>query len=92
MSERTPAELLAEASGLTPTAIQDLWQDVKANQARLSGCAGHVFGRVVLKRISDDVSCCKCGGKMTIGDIHSYAKGYAAAGGNPLDVWGVVRG
>lgn len=92
MSNRTPAEILAEASGLTPAAIQDIWQDAKANQARLSGCAGHTFGRVAVKFISEERTCSKCGGRMRVGDIQTYVRGYAASGGNPIDVWEVVRG
>lgn len=65
---------------------RQLWEEVKANAAALDACKGHRFK-------DEDVApgekhhCRACGGKMSIGDVMNYIRGYQAAGGDANDVW-----
>lgn len=37
------------------------------------------------------MTCLECGGEMSPSDILMYAKGYAAAGGKPEEIWPALK-
>lgn len=61
--------------------------EIKANRARLDGCARHRFdlGDPPYK-FGMKVTCTNCGGTLDAIHAFSYTQGYKAAGGNPNDV------
>lgn len=60
--------------------------EIRANRAALKGCACHLF--VDQKcNLGKKVECSRCGGKMCLTELGGYMSGYAAAGGDPNDVW-----
>ena len=61
---------------LTKTEIKDIWEEVKANHARLSKCPRHEFvpmddNRVLPRRFK----CASCGGTLGAVEAHWYTKG-----------------
>lgn len=87
MAEKTVdgTEVLSRVSGLSKDAIRGIWDDVKANSARLQACARHRFDGGF--QIGQKKVCLVCGGGMGLTDIGNYIRGYEAAGGNANDVW-----
>lgn len=63
-----------------------LWEEVKANSAKLNACRRHRFEYEAVK-IGQRIECAHCGGKLQLTDAGMYVRGYIAAGGNPEDVW-----
>lgn len=80
----------AQVGGLAMKPVSEksrrLWEQVKANSARLESCPRHHFtyAKVVVGR---PVACDNCGGTMHLTDAGMYVRGYIAAGGNPDDVF-----
>lgn len=61
-----------------------LLSEVRANIAKLDACPRHRFsGPVVFGKRS---TCDHCGGTISNSDVHHYAAGYVAAGGDRLDI------
>lgn len=75
-----------------------LWEDIKANTAKLNACPRHAFGSVVGDRTlgvrsrHNKRTCQNCGGTMEDSAIVTYTRGYKAAGGNPDDIMKFVDG
>lgn len=65
----------------------ELFEQIKANRRRLDAYPKHRFdlGEPPY-RFGEKATCQNCGGSMDLTDIGQYARGYAAAGGNPNDV------
>lgn len=76
-----PAESLAEANRAAL---------VQANRRRLNGCGQHVFDCMPIdwanKIAPETLRCRVCGGILRFEEAAQYAKGFAAAGGNPEHV------
>lgn len=67
--------------------LQELWLQAKANRERLDGCSKHFFDLGAPPfSFGAKCACQRCGGVMDLTLINEYARGYAAAGGNPNDV------
>lgn len=71
---------------MSKDAIVSILSEVRANRAKLDGCARHhwTYAKLVL---GQPLICDNCGGTMQITDAGMYVKGYIAAGGNAEDVW-----
>lgn len=64
-------------------------EEVRANQARLDNCKRHHFPtwpENIGRALGLKVDCCNCGGTIDARMAAAYARGYAAAGGDPNDV------
>lgn len=87
MAEKTVdrTEVLSRVSGLSKDAIRGIWDDVKANSARLQSCARHRFDGDF--QIGKRKVCLVCGGGMSLTDIGNYIRGYEAGGGSADDIW-----
>lgn len=67
--------------------LHELWLQAKANRERLEGCAKHFFDLGAPPySLGAKCHCTRCGGVMDLVVIDQYARGYAAAGGDPNDV------
>ena len=77
---------LSRISGIPRGEVLPLWEQVKANRAKLDACPRHRFDSRPVK-MGQKVVCLECGGETGLVDIGYYLKGYRAAGGNPDDVW-----
>lgn len=64
-----------------------LLEEIKANRARLDGCAKHRFdlGPPPYK-FGMKLTCANCGGVLDAVQAFRYVEGYTAAGGDPNDV------
>lgn len=67
--------------------LDDVWQEVKANRAKLNGCKRHHFDGGEIKKLGAKYICRHCGGTEGLSSIGDYIKGYEAAGGNADDIW-----
>lgn len=67
-----------------------LLEQVRANLDALQACPKHEFGAVVGEGRGTMCKyrhrCLKCNGEMADKDIMTYARGFAAAGGNPNEI------
>ena len=64
-----------------------LLAEIRANNAKLNGCACHRFDPPVELKLNLKLTCLSCGGEMRFGDIGQYIKGYEAAGKSADDIW-----
>lgn len=64
-----------------------LWEQVKANRARIEACERHLFPGGHDVKLGQKHICLACGGSMHLTDIGSYIAGYEAAGGAADDIW-----
>lgn len=82
-------EALSRISGLSRERVDGIWADVKANHARLLSCKTHRFPDAVANppKFGGKVKCERCEGVMSLTDASHYFDGFAAAGGDPNDVW-----
>ena len=78
---------LANVSGLSRESVLSIWEQVKANAARLDACPRHRFEPVGGVKLGEKLTCTTCGGTMGLVDIGNYIKGYVAAGKSADDVW-----
>lgn len=68
------ADALGKLTGIGCEAMKDLWERVKANQAKLDACPRHEFeilsqdGKIVA-RTQDRYRCIHCGGEI---DSHAH--------------------
>jgi hypothetical protein len=72
-----------------------IWEEVKANRAKLDACPRHRFtgGDTILGlRIGQKMTCTVCGGQMELTDVGQYIRGYEAAGKPADDIWPGFRG
>jgi hypothetical protein len=63
-----------------------LWDQVKANIARLSACKRHRFEATSV-HLGQKHPCLECGGKISLTDLGQYIAGYEAHGGSADDIW-----
>jgi hypothetical protein len=63
-----------------------IWEQVKANSAKLNGCSAHRF-RGGAPAIGKKMVCFNCKGEIGLPEIGTYIAGYIAAGGDAADVW-----
>lgn len=70
-------DALSSMSGLTKDKIHDIWEGVKANNAKLDECPGpHRFTIPAgLRKFADDFICEVCGGKVDGVNKVWYEKG-----------------
>lgn len=80
------AEALSKVSGIPRTEVLSIWEQVKANSAKLRACPRHRFPGGDVK-IGQKLTCLACGGEMGIPSIADYVRGYEAAGGSADDIW-----
>jgi hypothetical protein len=71
--------------------FKGLWAEVKANRAKLDGCARHRFEAKPVK-LGEKQICLMCGGTISLTDMGNYIRGYEAAGGSADDIWPGYRG
>lgn len=64
---------------------RQIWDEVKGNNEKLSGCSRHRFGGTF--KIGERKACERCGGTMTLTAIGEYVRGFKAAGGSPDEIW-----
>jgi hypothetical protein len=67
-----------------------IMQDIRDNQAKLDGCKRHRFPTTPVAgqaRFRQRYQCEHCAGEVDASAIMNYCAGYAAAGGDPADVW-----
>ena len=69
--------------------MHSIWEEVKENHRLLRTCRRHRFQGEF--RLGQRMTCLECGGTLTTTDIHMYAKGYAAAGGKPEEIWPALK-
>lgn len=63
-----------------------IWDQVKRNNAQLSGCSAHRF-RGGAPAFGKKMVCFNCKGEISLAEIGTYIAGYRAAGGDAADVW-----
>lgn len=80
------AALLARLGNVSREEVLSIWDEVKANRAKLEGCARHRFEAKPVK-IGEKQTCMACGGEMTLVAVGDYIRGYEAKGGDADDVW-----
>lgn len=76
-------EVLSQVSGIPEREINEIWEQVKANHARLDSCAGpHDFSIEGRKQgqLVRDWQCSKCGGTLDSVNVQWYRKGLADHG------------
>ena len=66
--------------------FDNLFKQIKANRAKLIGCARHRIDPDTYK-FGKKMTCLACGGEIDGMELSSYVRGYQAAGGNPEDIW-----
>ena len=67
--------------------LRQIFKDVRENSDKRDACPRHDFGQYPMPpKLRIKLTCKHCGAWMQICDISIYAKGYAAAGGNPEDI------
>ena len=80
------AEALSKISGLGRDEIRGIWEQVKANSAKLRSCNRHRFEASQVK-LGQKMICLNCGGTISLTDVGYYIRGYEANGGNADDIW-----
>jgi hypothetical protein len=74
-------EALSEISGVPRAEVKAIWEDVKANQARLNTCARpHDFRQDEPGTLRSKWTCALCGGKVTSREARWYILGLEDAG------------
>lgn len=64
-----------------------LLDEIKANQKRLDECKRHHFPTTPPLTLNVKFTCANCGGVINALNAYAYARGYAAAGGDPNDIF-----
>jgi hypothetical protein len=74
-------EAISSATGLSKEVMDDVWEQVKKNQALLKACGGHDFSIVHEQRglLRTKWRCSKCGGVVDLHSKHWYELGLAHA-------------
>lgn len=69
--------------------INEAFDKAQTNHKKLKSCARHKFTSVNSDSVvfNREHSCILCGGTMKERDVLIYCSGYAAAGGNPDDIY-----
>jgi hypothetical protein len=80
MSDPKPPSTLRQVSdliGLQPGVMSKIWEEVKANHAKLEQCKGHDFSRPYKQRgeLVTDWMCSKCGGHVDTSHKRWYELG-----------------
>ena len=70
----------------TPIDAKAIWEEVKANRARLDRCTRHAFVGGAVK-LGQPVTCTACSGTLGLVDASYYIRGFMAAGGDPNLIW-----
>lgn len=72
---------------MTPEESRALFEQVKANRAKLDACQKHHFNiGDPPYRFGAKFTCTNCGGEMDAVQAFRYCQGFKAAGGNPNEV------
>ncbi|TXH46421.1 MAG: hypothetical protein E6Q97_29635, partial [Desulfurellales bacterium] len=77
-SDTKVGEVLGAASGLSKSAMNELWEAAKANQTRLRSCLGpHDFSRDLTpdRKIGKKWACLKCDGEIDDANRIWYQRG-----------------
>ncbi len=80
------ADELSKLSGLSRDDVKSIWEEVKANHAKLSACERHNF-TPQLVGLGKRVTCNRCNGSMTLTNVGEYIRGYVASGNSSDDIW-----
>lgn len=72
---------LAQFTGIQRTELLSIWDEVKANQARLDGCQRHDFGSQDDRKLGARYACRLCGGTADASAVIWYSRGLAHGGG-----------
>lgn len=75
--------------GMSNLNFRIMLDEIKENQARLDACSKHHFPSWptdISTHLHLKVDCSKCGGTIDALRAASYARGYAAAGGDPNEI------
>jgi len=77
----TLRDTLSAVSGLKPKAVDEIFEQVKANGAKLDGCPGpHDFVPVDPARLFHRFRCTKCGGQVDGSAARWYRRGLQHGG------------
>lgn len=71
----TQIQKLAQATGIPQADILSMWDEVKANHAKLDGCARHDFGSVDDRKLGARYTCRACGGWTDATAVMWYERG-----------------
>ena len=66
---------------------QKIFEEVRRNRKRLDNCTRHEIDPPKPYKLGMKLTCKRCAGQIDGPELLSYVRGYAAAGGNPDDVW-----
>lgn len=69
--------------------FEHAWQKALKNRDKLDACPGHRFSFPpgTAMTLQTKLTCRRCGGDMGLVPINYYCRGYAAAGGDPNEVY-----
>lgn len=78
---------LSGMTGLPENDIQKIWDEVKANLAKLQSCPRHLVDPPGEPKMGIKLTCQVCGGVIGLAAISEYIRGYEAAGKSADDIW-----
>ncbi len=76
-------ETLGKAAGIDRQATLKLWEEVKANHAKLDGCPKHDFKLINKQPLSARHRCTACGGEIDGTAYHWYSLGLKHGASQP---------
>lgn len=68
-------EKLAQATGIAQPELMSIWDQVKANHARLESCKRHDFGSMDAHKLGAKYTCRACGGTADAVAVSWYRRG-----------------
>ena len=71
----TVKQVLQKFTGLSNSAMDEIWHQVQQNRRKLDSCQRHDFQRPETAKFGDDYVCANCGGKARPNDVHWYKRG-----------------
>jgi len=78
----TLRDVLSGVSGLKPKVVDEIWEQVKANSARLDSCPGpHDFLPIEPDKPFIKHRCARCGGEVEGSRARWYKRGLERSGG-----------
>lgn len=66
---------LAQRTGIPKASLLSIWDEVKANHAKLDGCVRHDFGTADDRKLGARYACRACGGWADASAVTWYSRG-----------------